>query len=226
MSHPDNILVMDDDGEIQLRIVQEKDRDRVLDLLRKYFFPDEPLTGSTEPKNAVSEEEEDFILSYIQHGTCVMAVHKQSGQLLGVCMAGPQETDKSDYLFGEAAKEGNKKWGKILKLLACIERDAKVSDRYGVQKILYIIGTCVDASMRGKNIGARLYNAVRNIGRERGFQLLRADCSSFYSAKIKERLGWDCINTVYYKEHLDENNRQIFSPPLPHECCKSYALRL
>lgn len=214
------------DESISLKVVTEEDRERVLQLLRKSFFSDEPLTGSTEPKGEVSKEEEEFVLSNIKHGTSIMAINKQTGEMVGVCMAGPQRQNEADHLFREAAVVGDTKWGKIVKLLACIERDAKVCERYGVDKILYIIATCVEPSMRGKNIGAILYNAVRDMGKAMGFQLLRADCSSLYSARIKERLGWDCINTVYYKDYVDENKRPIFKPPPPHECCKSYAIRL
>ncbi|XP_073837336.1 arylalkylamine N-acetyltransferase-like 2 [Musca autumnalis] len=212
--------------DIELKVIKEEHREKIADLLRKFFFPDEPLTGHTEPIGVASASEEEFVLDNIKYGTCVMAVHKPTNKIVGACMAGPQGVDEADKLFEEAAKEGDTKWGKILKMLACIERDAKVSQRYGVDKILYIIGTCVDSSMRGKNIGAYLYNAVRDLGKEKGYQLLRADCSSFYSAQIKERLGWDCINTVVYSEFVDENNKPYFSPPPPHVNCRSYALRL
>lgn len=214
------------EDDVEIKVVQEENREEIRGILRSYFFTDEPLTGYTEPKGVASVSEEEYVLDNIKYGVCVMAVYKPTNKIVGVCMAGPQGVDEADHLFEEAAKEGDTKWGKILRMLACIERDAKVSQRYGVQKILYIIGTCVDSSMRGKNLGSRLYNAVRDLGKEKGYQLLRADCTSFYSAKIKERLGWDCINTIVYKEFLDANNKPVFNPPPPHDSCKSYALRL
>ncbi|XP_061393501.1 arylalkylamine N-acetyltransferase-like 2 [Musca vetustissima] len=217
---------MSHDDDIELRIVQEEDREAILEVLRKFFFKDEPLTGFTEPMGVASVTEEEYVLNQIKYGTSVMAIHKPTNKVVGACMAGPQGVDEADHLFEESAKEGDTKWGKILKMLACIERDAKVSQRYGVEKILYIIGTCVDSSMRGKNLGSRLYNAVRDLGKQKGYQLLRADCTSFYSAQIKERLGWDCINTIVYKEFVDDNNKPYFSPPAPHDACRSYALRL
>ncbi|XP_005187277.1 arylalkylamine N-acetyltransferase-like 2 [Musca domestica] len=212
--------------DIELKIIQEEDRQQIREILRKYFFTDEPLTGYTEPQGVASPGEEEFLLDNIKYGSCVMAVHKPSNKIIGACIAGPQGIDEADQLFEAAAIEGNTKWGKILKLLGCIERDAKVGQRYGVERILYIIGTCVDHTMRGRNIAARFYDFLRDLGREKGYQLLRADCSSFYSARIKEHQGWDCINTVVYKEYLDENGKPVFDPPPPHVCCKSYALRL
>ncbi|XP_013114048.2 arylalkylamine N-acetyltransferase-like 2 [Stomoxys calcitrans] len=211
---------------IELKVVTKQDRPQVAKLLRKYFYPDEPLTGNLEPIGTASPADEEFILDNIQHGTCVMAIDRTTNKAVGVCIAGPQRANEADHLAHEAKKEGNTKWGKILSLLARIEYEAKVAERYSVQRILYIVGTCVDSSMRGRDLGGRLYNAVRDIGKAKGYQLLRSDCSSFYSAKIKEKLGWDCINTVHYKEFVDEHNVPVFSPPAPHVSCKSYALRL
>lgn len=49
----------------------------------------------------------------------------------------PQDVDEADQLFEAAAEEGNTKWGKILKLLACIERDAKVVESVERENSLY-----------------------------------------------------------------------------------------
>ncbi|XP_075162400.1 arylalkylamine N-acetyltransferase-like 2 [Haematobia irritans] len=212
--------------DIELRLVTEHDRPQVTELFRKFFFPDEPLTGSSEPEGNGSNEEEEFILKYIKYGTCIIAIDKKTDKAVGVCLAGPQRENEAEHLFRESAEEGNTTWGNILRLLACIERDAQVMQKYNVKRILYIIGTCVDSSMRGRDIGARLYNAVRDLGKAKGYQLLRADCTSYYSAKIKDKLGWDCINIVNYNEYLDDKGKPVFSPAAPHVCCKSYALRL
>lgn len=215
-----------DNDDIEIRVVTEDDRPQVLDLLHKYFFLGEPLNAFTEPKGHIQKEEEDFIMSKIEHGNCFIAIHKPTNKSVGVCIAGPQGVDEANHLFEEAAKIKGTKWGHVLHLMGCIERDAQVAKRYNVEKSMYIIATCVDTTMRGKRIGARLYNAVRDLAKASGYGLLRADCSSYYSARIKEELGWDCINTVYYKDHVDENNKPIFVTHPPHECCKSYAIRL
>ncbi|XP_058975874.1 arylalkylamine N-acetyltransferase-like 2 [Musca domestica] len=145
-----------------------------------------------------------------------MAVHKPSNKIIGACIAGPQGVDEADQLFEAAAVKAIPN-GENFKTIACIERDAKDGQHYGVERILDIVGTCVDRSMRGRNIASRFYDFLRDLGKAKGYQLLRADCSSFYSARIKEQQGWDCINTIVYKEYLDENGEPVFDLPPPHE---------
>lgn len=213
-----------EDG-IEIRVATEEDREGVWNLLCKYFFRDEPLTNGSEPKEETNFGKE-FLLSNIAHGTCFLAVVKDTNELVGVTGAGPKGPEEPEHLAKAAAEEGNTKWGRILKFLEKVERDADVYKRYNVTKVLHVIATCVEEKMRGKNIGARLYNAVNDIGKQMGFELQTADCTSFYSARIKDRLGWECVNVAYYKDYFDADGKQVFRPDPPHECCKTFAIRL
>uniref|UniRef100_A0A1I8Q661 aralkylamine N-acetyltransferase n=1 Tax=Stomoxys calcitrans TaxID=35570 RepID=A0A1I8Q661_STOCA len=210
--------------DIEIRVITQQDYKRVLDFLSLYFFGNEPLTNSSEPKDEVVVGV-DFVMSNIEHGTCLMAVLKGSDEIMGLTMTGPKGPDEAEHMQKAADAEGNTKWGKILQFLAKVERDSNVYERYNVTKVLHVLATCVDVKMRGMNLGARLYNAALEMAKSMGYELLTADCTSFYSARIKENLGWDRINVAPYKDfHVD--GKQVFCPDPPHESCTTYAIRI
>lgn len=211
--------------DIRIRIIQPQERQRVLDFLRIHYYLEEPLTCGCEPKQQ-EKADEDFNMSNIEHGTCLMAVLQQTDTIVGAVMAGPKGPYEADHLFEAAAKSGPTKWGTIMHFLGGVERDAAVCQRYGVKNVLHAHVIGVDTKMRGKNIGGRLMTELKTLGKELKYELLTADCTSYYSAKMCERLGWDCVNTAYYKDYVDANMKQIYRPPAPHESCKTYAVRL
>lgn len=212
-------------GDVKICVIKPQDRQRVLDFLRLHYYREEPLTVGTEPQQQDPADEE-FNMSNIEHGTCLMAVHGENETIVGAVLAGPKGPHEADHLFEDAAKEGSSKWGVILKFLACVERDANVCPRYGVEKVLHAHVLGVDSKTRGKNIGSRLLAELKLLGKQLNYELLAVDCTSYYSAMICDRLGWDCVNTVYYKDYLDENQCQVFHVTPPHDCCKTFAVRL
>ncbi|XP_073838939.1 arylalkylamine N-acetyltransferase-like 2 [Musca autumnalis] len=216
---------MDYADDIRICIIEPKDRQRVLDFLRIYFYNDEPINIGIEPKEPAPADEE-FTISNIDHGTCLMAIHKESKAIVGALLAGPTGPDEADKLFEEAAAAGSSKWGTILTFLACAERDANVCQRYGVQKVLHAYGIGVDSKMRGKNIGGLLLSELAKLGKQLGYECIAAECTSYYSIKMCERMGWECVHTIYYNDYLDENKKPVFAVDPPHECCKTFVLRL
>ncbi|XP_061393499.1 arylalkylamine N-acetyltransferase-like 2 [Musca vetustissima] len=211
---------------IRISVIQPEYRQRVLDFLRTHYFREEPLTIGREPRHQEPDEEE-FILSIINHGTCLMAIHTETESIVGVASSCPKGPDEAENLFEEVATEGPTKYGIILKLLAEVERDANVFHRYDVQKALHVHVLGVDAKMRGKNIGGRLMFELTVLGKQLGYEVITADCTSYYSARLCERLGWECINTVYYADYVDDDNKKpYFVPEPPHNCCRTFAKRL
>ncbi|XP_011188381.2 arylalkylamine N-acetyltransferase-like 2 [Zeugodacus cucurbitae] len=205
---------------IQIQVIQLCDRDKVLDFLRSHYYQEEPLTIGSEPKEQ-DPEDEKFNMSQITHGTCLMAL---SGEyIVGVLISGPKSSNEAEHLFEDAARFGPTKWGAALTILACAERDSNVYKRYNIAKALHIHILAVDAKLRGRAIGSRLIGEVKNLGRQLSYPLLTLDCTSYYSARLCERLNMDCVNVIKYEDYLDEEGKPIFKPPPPHEFLKTFA---
>lgn len=216
-------------SDIQIRVIKPQERQQVLDFLRIHYYLEEPLTAGSEPKQQ-DKEDEEFNMSNIEHGTCIMAVLKGdtnvSEQIVGALMAGPKGPHEAEHLFEEAAGLGPTKWGHTLQFLACVERDANICGRFNVEKVLHVHVMGVDSALRGHNIGGRMVEEVLNVAKRLQYEMVSVDCTSVYSAKIFERMGFKCINIKYYKEYIDETGKQVFKPEAPHECVKTFALKL
>lgn len=66
----------------------------------------------------------------------------------------------------------------------------------------------------------------REIAKEQGFHYVRADCSSLFSGKLCERIGFDMIYKLNYNDYVDEEGKPIFSPSSPHTAVVSYIKKL
>ncbi|KAM7357138.1 arylalkylamine N-acetyltransferase-like 2 [Cochliomyia hominivorax] len=220
---------MSSSNEILVRVIKPHEYQTVLDFLRIYYYLEEPLTVGSEPKHQ-DKEDEEFNMSNIQHGTCVMAVLKDNAnckeQIVGACMAGPKGPGEAEHLFEEAALLGPTKWGHILQFLACVERDANICGRFNVQRVLHVHVIGVNSEMRGHNIGCRMIEKVISLAKVLKYEMISVDCTSFYSARLFERMGFECINIRYYKNYVDETGKQVFKPEPPHECVKTFALKV
>ncbi|XP_013114045.2 uncharacterized protein LOC106091898 [Stomoxys calcitrans] len=117
--NPNNSLSEDDD--IEIRVITEADSKKTWDLMSTYFFPDEPLAYSSEPRNELLVGK-----AHKDHGTCLMAVLKSTNGIVGVCICGPKGPEEAEHMQKDADAAGKTKWGKIFYFLAKLERDANV----------------------------------------------------------------------------------------------------
>lgn len=213
---------------IKIRVIQNEDSDEVVKFVVEHFYRDEPLCA-TEPKIVASQTDIDDILECIRAGTSIMAVQLNpdgTEELLAVNIAAPKDASCIEKYFQTAEKEGNTKYGQILKLLAIANQNADIFQRYQVNTIFYSFITCVKPSARGRNLGKRLKLEIIALGKSLGYKVLAADCTSFYSAGVCERLGMDRVYFIAYRDYVDENNKPIFNPPAPHVGLSSFAIRL
>lgn len=226
-SHNNNIIengnIYDD---ILIRVAKVDDQEAILNFLRLYYYPEEPLTIGNEPK-LQSTEDEMFSVSVLPYGASVIACNRKcNNQIVGALLAGPVGPDEADEIFEEAKHCTNKKWTEILRLLGHLEQNSNVYERYNVDKALHIHVMGVDPQMRGKAIGKKLMKKCMEIGKNLQFPMVTLDCTSIYSIKIAEYLEMDCVGVLAYTDYKDIDGRQIFCPPLPHTHVKTFAKRL
>lgn len=60
------------------------------------------------------------------------------------------------------------------------------------------------------------------MAKEDGIRMVRVDCTSHFSALAVSRLGFHCIYTLNYSDHLNNAGEPVFEPPPPHTCVKTY----
>ncbi|KAG4066354.1 hypothetical protein HA402_000578 [Bradysia odoriphaga] len=211
---------------IIIRVANENDAEDMLEFLRKYYFTEEPITLGNEPKQQ-SPEDEDFHISLLSIGASIIAIDSdRNGQIVGAVLAGPVEPTEADDMLDEAKSCKDKKWSEILCLLAHLDIQANIYERYSVDRALHVHALAVHSRTRGQSIGRRMMEKCMENGKKLGYPLLCADCSSVYSIRMAEKLHMDCIGSLAYEDYRDDNGRQVFRPPHPHTHIKTFAIIL
>lgn len=59
-----------------------------------------------------------------------------------------------------------------------------------------------------------------------GYSHIFTETTSYYTARLREKIGFECIYQQRYDEYLDENGQVIFNTKEPHEAAKILALPL
>lgn len=214
--------------DYHLEVVTKDDKLRILKFLRRFFFRDEPLNHSIElisdSEDTCLELEEYCSMSSLENNLSLMAV-STSGALVGVLLNGkmdPPSTEEPEYI----TTCENPKFKKILKLLHYVDRNVNCDGKFQGLNILEIRIISVDSSWRGKGVAKALIEKSLEIGKEKGFHIARADCSSFFSGKLCASLGFEPIYQLNYADYVDEDGNPIFTPAYPHTAMVSYIKKL
>ncbi|XP_063217850.1 arylalkylamine N-acetyltransferase 1-like, partial [Bacillus rossius redtenbacheri] len=218
-------------GDFRVQPVGGGDRRRVVDFLRQFFFKDEPLNVDVQLLGADGADRclelEEYSTGCLDEGLSVAAINASTGQLVGVCLNGLDEPGHLPEMEAKVAGCKNTKFRKILGLLASVEQGADIFTRFpDVRKVLEVRIMSVDASWRGRGIAKALLDRSRELAKEKGFDMLRVDCTSHFSARAVERLGMTCVHTLPYARHLGEDGEPVFRPAPPHAEVKTYVERL
>lgn len=217
---------------LQIRVANAADSDKILEFILEHFYRDEPLL-SIAPKKESRAGELEAILHSIQNGLTIVATHKptaaeETEQLLGINVAHVKTPNSVQEYFDEAKNVGlQTHYGKELMLLGKALEKSNVFQRYAVDKVLYSTMSCVIPAARGNNLGCRLKQALMDLAKRQGFKVILVDCSSKFSAAVVERLDWELIGTILYKDYLDADGKRVFDmSSSPHEGLKTFAVRL
>ncbi|XP_064554119.1 arylalkylamine N-acetyltransferase-like 2 [Drosophila montana] len=220
---------LDSKDGILIRIMTVADYQPVKIFMGGNFYNGEPLCASSgeDVQKCYEKENDEYHISMIEQGTCLLAVDENNGgRIVGLVLAGAQFPSDLEKHRKEAAAMEPNTWGRIAVFLSKIEIEINLFERYGVSKILYSHITNVDASMRGKGLGSRLAAALMEVGRSKGFPIMVAYCSSYYSARQKEALGMECVYSIAYADYKDASGQVVFKPAAPHTHLRVMVIKL
>ncbi|XP_012348903.1 dopamine N-acetyltransferase isoform X2 [Apis florea] len=215
--------------DYHIQIITKDDKLRILKFLRRFFFRDEPLNHSIEliPESEDStclELEEYCSMSSLENNLSLMAV-STNGAIVGVILNGkmdPPSDEEPEYI----TTCENAKFKKILRLLNYVDRNVNRDGKFRGLNILEIRIMSVDSNWRGKGVAKALVEKTLEIGKEKGLQICRVDCSSYFSGKLCARLGFEQIYELNYADYVDEDGNPIFSPAFPHTAIVTYIKKL
>ncbi|XP_019893725.2 arylalkylamine N-acetyltransferase 1 isoform X1 [Musca domestica] len=203
-----------DDTSYTVEYVTQDDAEAVLEMLKTFFFKDEPL--NTFLNLGECKELEEYSVKCIKDGCSFKAVAK-NGEIIGVFLNALMHRPAADVV-PEASAEScqHPKFKKILQLMDYIEGDFNVFDLYpGTNTILDGKILSVNTNYRGLGIAGRLTERTLDYMREHKIPVMHVLCSSHYSARVMEKLGFHEVYRLNYCDYK-VNNEAVLRPEPPH----------
>ncbi|XP_073981173.1 arylalkylamine N-acetyltransferase 1-like isoform X2 [Rhodnius prolixus] len=220
------------DKVYKLVTVTEKDTKDVIAFLRKFFFHDEPLNicvGLLDEPGSTCQELEDYCANSIKEGLSLMAV-TPANEIAGVCINGAKrrENEEISAMTDEVNACKNLKFKKILNLLTTVNIQSDIFGKFpNITSLVEVRVLSVDDAYRGKGIAKACINKTKEMAKEQGYDLIKLDCTSHFSALAVASLGgYNCVYKLNYSDYLDEDGKPIFVPEPPHSCVKTYVCGL
>ncbi|XP_075148438.1 speck isoform X2 [Haematobia irritans] len=198
--------------------VTEEDAEPVLQMLKTFFFKDEPL--NTYLSLGECKDLEEYSVKCIKDGCSFKAVTK-SGEIIGVFLNALIHRPAADAVPEASADScDHPKFKKILQLMDYIEGDFNVFDLYpGIDTILDGKILSVNTNYRGLGIAGRLTESTLDYMREHNIPVMHVMCSSHYSARVMEKLGFHEVYRLNYADYK-VNGEVMLKPDPPHVACR------
>ncbi|XP_055531618.1 arylalkylamine N-acetyltransferase 1-like [Wyeomyia smithii] len=176
-----------------------------------YFYAYEPTNLAYIYGKEPAAEDVEFSIKFLNHGLGVAAVNRQ-GTIVGISLGYIGAVDDAAAMRDAANRSKDEKFCDIMRFLSVVQDGADIKGKFGVTKIYEIQMLAVHPDYRGRAIGSALTKKQIEIAKERGFEAVYADCSSVYSAKIMERLGFECVHEIAFADYRNHRSVQIFKP--------------
>lgn len=203
---------------MRVAVATERDADAVVEMLKKSFFPLEPLNASIGLLEADGgcPALEQYCRSAVPSGLS-LCLWDAEGALAGVVLnttlqrrdvPGPEDAE---------VRDGASKFDKILAVNHAVERAADVfAARPDLDRVLDIKILATDPARGRQGVATTLVERTVELARARGLPLVRCVCSGAYSARAAARCGFTRLGGIPYDQFLGADGAPVFRPPPPH----------
>ncbi|PSN38899.1 hypothetical protein C0J52_20076 [Blattella germanica] len=215
-------------SEMQYRIIKAtmEDRDKILDFLRQNFYNEEPINAAmNNESNTLSKADEEHTLALLQEEISFLAVSNDE-ELIGICLSGLVTSKEAEDMEGLAETCGCERFSKLLYFLSFVERQSNIWGKSGTSSGLSVQALAVTQAARGHGVGRALLEKTRELAKNEGYSLFRVDCSSYFSARLAEDIGMECIFSLPFSEYKDKDGCPIFKVKTPNHNMKIYIQKL
>ncbi|ALC40789.1 Dat, partial [Drosophila busckii] len=206
---------MDKECPYTIELIREEDAAEVLQMLKTFFFKDEPLNTFLDLGEC--KELEKYSVKSLKDNCSYKAVNK-NGEIIGVFLNGLMHRSSATDAPAEKAADSceHPKFKKILSLMDHVEDQFNIFDLYPSENVILdgkIIS--VDTNYRGLGIAGRLTERAYEYMREQHINVYHVLCSSHYSARVMEKLGFHEVFEMKFADYKPQGE-VVFKPAQPH----------
>nr|CAD7606873.1 unnamed protein product [Timema genevievae] len=209
--------------DMEFSLIPEERYEDVIHHLRNNFFADEPLNSAVslvQPGDPHAELEEHS-LNTLKDGLSQMAVHRDTGQVIGVALNGIQGPDDLAASQAKLTTLTDEKFRQIFDLLYGANLTLDLFRQHGVDRIFECRILSVDKRFRGRGLARELLRRSEEVARENGFKVFKEDATGFFSQKVAESVGLQTVHELRYEDYTSPDTGEvIFKTKKPHESLK------
>ncbi|XP_053676578.1 arylalkylamine N-acetyltransferase 1-like isoform X2 [Anopheles nili] len=213
------------DRDLSISVITETDTEDVLDLLKRFFFKDEPL--NTYVQLGECKELEKYCTKSLGEHSSYKAVNSR-GEIVGVILNGtimkPQPGDEPPAKL--ATNCLHPKFKKIMALMDYVDEQFDIFDLYSdIDRFLDCKIISVDTRYRGLGIAGMLTDYTLDYASRNGIKLIHVLCSSHFSARVMEKMDFSEVYRLPYADYKIDGE-QVFDPEKPHVALRILTKRL
>lgn len=205
----------------ELQIIKKEDHKDVVDFVRKNFMKDEPINRAinliTEEK-PINEELENFLLRDYASGKSLKVI--QNGNIIAVCISSILEKNHTED--DSVIKSENKDFNTIVNFLSYVDKQSDPFKKFPKSNRAISVGImAVHSNYRGMGIAGRMLDKTWELGKEQKCDFMTVECSSYFTARALEKLGFEQIYRLNYEEYK-VNGEIVFKTEPPHVASTVY----
>uniref|UniRef100_A0A2M3YYD9 aralkylamine N-acetyltransferase n=1 Tax=Anopheles braziliensis TaxID=58242 RepID=A0A2M3YYD9_9DIPT len=213
------------DRELSISVITESDTDDVLDLLKRFFFKDEPL--NTFVKLGECKELEKYCTKSLGEQSSYKAVNSK-GEIVGVILNGtikkPQPGDEPPMKLADNC--AHPKFRKIMALMDHVDENFDIFEIYpDIDRFLDCKIISVDTRYRGMGIAGMLTDRAIEYATQNDIKLMHVLCTSHFSARVMEKMDFAEVYRLPYADYR-VNGEQVFDPEKPHVAVRILTKRI
>ena len=202
-----------------LELVSEENNKKFMTFLKDHVTPDKILDKSLGFN--FDEEMKIFFTKLFSKSLTLLLVSDKTGEIIacrGMIIGKKGEPLDLDHVKNE-------------QLLATItflnhkNEEMDVYKRFGVDTAVELLSLGTHRLYRQRGIANKMMEAALLFCEGLGLRCLKGECSSIYSQKIYEKLGFETLHTFNYDEYKI-NDEIVFKNTGIHKCTKIYVKQL
>jgi ribosomal protein S18 acetylase RimI-like enzyme len=175
--------------------MREEDRNKVLSLLLKSFFQDEPLAKYLELGKPI-----DFANNLINdaiNDQCSFVVYDiETNQLIGICLNEIKYENNQNII-----NETNEKLEFILHFLNYMHKNMNLFKLFKTNSLLHIFIINIKQNYRGYGLGSQLISETIKYAKNNNIKAIYAEATNIYSFNCFKQHGFDVYHQINYIDY-------------------------
>lgn len=202
--------------------VTMSEHSKIINLMWDSFHPDEPTTkgmGLGNKRNPFIDQE---LVKELNDNISLVALNKSNGGLVGAAINSISYPDSAAQLLKFAKCVSCKQTSKLYELNAYIMALPQLHKKYNTNKICELTSLVVSKNYRRQGIAQGLVEESIEYCHNKGFKVMRIDCTNVHAANICKKLGLEKVFELPFNLFVDVDNQPILNIQPPDVSCQTF----